>query len=316
MIFLLSLIAFGFLLKRLTPLPMHFHKSLNHFILYLSLPATVLTRLPALIERLSSEQRISWIVLQPWLWFIFTFLFFHFLTKRKIVSMRSAGALILVVGLGNTSFVGLPVLESYLGVESIPFGLLLDQLGSFLVLSVFAIPLMVWFKANYGGIEHEPSVVSKSPSFHSLALQVFRFPPFLSLIIVVALAFLKLDVSKFDALRVLSQTLTPLALISVGIQIQPSQKSVLKGKGILLGFALLMKNLLAPLISLLLIKCLGLSTSVETQTLVLESSMGSMITAGIVSEEFGFDPQLTQQVVSYTILLSLGLSSVWYTLSL
>ena len=42
-------------------------------------------------------------------------------------------------GLGNTSFVGLPMIETYYGSAYLPIGILIDQLGTYLVLSTLGI---------------------------------------------------------------------------------------------------------------------------------------------------------------------------------
>jgi predicted permease len=51
----------------------------------------------------------------------------------------SVGALTLVGGFGNTSFVGLPMIESLHGRDGMGLGLLIDQLGSYLALSTLGI---------------------------------------------------------------------------------------------------------------------------------------------------------------------------------
>jgi predicted permease len=45
----------------------------------------------------------------------------------------------MVGGLGNTSFVGLPMIESLHGRDGFGLGLLIDQLGSYLVLTTVGV---------------------------------------------------------------------------------------------------------------------------------------------------------------------------------
>ena len=44
----------------------------------------------------------------------------------------TTGALAVVGGLGNTSFIGLPMIESFYGASGMPTGILIDQLGTYL----------------------------------------------------------------------------------------------------------------------------------------------------------------------------------------
>ncbi|MEJ2690972.1 MAG: AEC family transporter, partial [Deltaproteobacteria bacterium] len=55
----------------------------------------------------------------------------HLLNFRKEI----LGALLLVVPLGNTSFLGIPMVDVFFGAEGIPYAVLYDQLGSFLALA-------------------------------------------------------------------------------------------------------------------------------------------------------------------------------------
>src|SRR5690606_11018524 len=49
----------------------------------------------------------------------------------------TTGALLLVTPLGNTTFLGLPLVEALLGTDAIPRALAIDQLGTFVGLSTY-----------------------------------------------------------------------------------------------------------------------------------------------------------------------------------
>jgi predicted permease len=63
---------------------------------------------------------------------------------RRGGSREQLGALALCCGLGNTSFVGLPLIEAIAGKEALGPAAVVDQLGSFLALFVFAIPFAAY----------------------------------------------------------------------------------------------------------------------------------------------------------------------------
>lgn len=302
---LFILLLIGMAIRVFTRAPDHFHRSINHFILYLALPATVVLKLPPLWKSFLKQGSVSPIFLQPWLWFGLVFVTVFLFHKSGKLTRGQAGSIFLVVGLGNTSFVGLPVLREFLGEESLALGLLLDQLGSFLILSTVALPLGTWWKS--GGRPWSMSSIQK----------VLLFPPFVALI--VSLVFVisdnDLNVEVTSFFKTVSATLVPLALVSVGYQLNFA-KLLNRGSSDplpipILSFSVLAKVVLAPLLSVFAAKLVMAPQTLEAQVLVLESSMGSMLTAGIVAEELGFDTQLTQSIVAISIVVSLVLAPFW-----
>ncbi len=55
------------------------------------------------------------------------------------LSRGTAGALIMLGGLGNTSFIGIPIVEICYGCSCLSVGIPIDQLGTHLVLSMLDI---------------------------------------------------------------------------------------------------------------------------------------------------------------------------------
>ena len=62
-----------------------------------------------------------------WLGFGLSFIFFYGLGKLLGWSKKLIGCLIVVGGLGNTSFVGFPVIEALYGKEGIETAIIVDQ---------------------------------------------------------------------------------------------------------------------------------------------------------------------------------------------
>jgi predicted permease len=65
--------------------------------------------------------------------------FFCFAARLGGLSRETTGALIFTAGRANTSFVGLPMIEAFFGRHGIGLGLVIDQLGSYLVLATLGI---------------------------------------------------------------------------------------------------------------------------------------------------------------------------------
>lgn len=132
---LIACLMAGLLLRRSGRVPEGAHVTLNTVIVYLALPAVTLHTLHAF--RFESSQ--LWPVLMPWVLFGIGAMTFWLIGRWLGLSRASIGGLTLVGGLGNTSFVGLPMIESLQGSDGLGLGLLIDQLGSYLVLSTVGV---------------------------------------------------------------------------------------------------------------------------------------------------------------------------------
>jgi predicted permease len=136
------------------------------------------------------------------------------------------------------------------------------------------------------------------------------FPPFISLVI----AFLLIPVEYADwftvLLKRLGDTLAPLALLSVGLQLRLGHIAEHK-RNLALGLGF--KLILAPLaIYLLYVQWLG-AHGLAIQVTLFEAAMPSMITAAIVASEHDLDPPLANLMVAVGLILSFfTLSGWWY----
>jgi hypothetical protein len=123
--------------------PANAHQALNAVILHVSLPAVTLRAL----HGFTFDPNQLWPVLMPWALFAVGAAAFWGLGRWLRLPRASVGALTLVGGLGNTSFVGLPMIESLHGRDGLGLGLLIDQLGSYLALATIG----VFVAALYAG---------------------------------------------------------------------------------------------------------------------------------------------------------------------
>ena len=71
------------------------------------------------------------------------------------------------------------------------------------------------------------------------------------------------------------------------------------------------KLILSPIIILGLALAFQAS-EMTTKISVFEASMGTMINAGILNDQFGLNPRLSNLIVFMTILLSFVTSGIWY----
>src|SRR5215470_17541653 len=125
----------GIILRRSGRLPDNAAAALNGFVVHLSLPALTL----AYVHNLDLKPTLILPALMPWMMFTIGCGFFWLIGRLLGLPRGSIGALSLTGGLANTSFVGLPMIDTFYGSEFLGLGILIDQLGSYLVLSTLGI---------------------------------------------------------------------------------------------------------------------------------------------------------------------------------
>lgn len=283
----------GFLFKKSKRFPTTTPIAINQFILLISLPAMILSKVPTLLRNLSLDGNWWVAVSMPWILFFVSWIVIRYIGRKKQWSSAKTGALILTCGLGNTSFVGFPLLEATLGTESIPYGVLVDQLGSFLILATMGLVVA----GLYSGENVKPE---------NMIRRLFTFPPFISLIISVVWFFVRLPAEDHFhvVFEKISMTLVPLALFSVGFQTD-FKFSVIRRRIEPLGFGLFFKLILMPIVFYIFYFKLLSQNDLLTKTTLLESAMATQITAAVVAAESNLDTELANLMVSLSIPISL-----------
>jgi predicted permease len=208
------------------------------------------------------------------------------------------GALIMTAGLANTSFVGLPMIETFYGASDLSTGILIDQLGTYLVLSTLGITVACVFSSG-------------TAEWRDIGKRIVKFPPLIALLLALALTPVDYPPWLGGMLHRLGDTLAPLALVSVGLQLRMDQ---LRGNRLQLGLGLGFKLIVGPL--LIALVYLGLlSWNGETSRVtIFEAAMGPQIGGAIVAMQYGLNPPLITLMVGIGIVLSFLTLPVWYLL--
>jgi predicted permease len=268
--------------------------ALNGFIIHISLPALTILH----IHNLAIDSSLLLTAGMAWLLFGFSWLMFGAAGKLFKLDKETTGALILVAGLGNTSFVGLPMIEAYFGKEFLGIGIIADQLGSFMVLSTLGI--LVATLHSSGNVTPR-----------QMARKILLFPPFQALILALLLRPVPFPEWSVQILQKLGSTLTPLALVSVGFQLLfGGMRQEIKP----LAAGLAYKLVFGPaLIFLLYCGVIGATGNVIRVT-IFEAAMAPMITAGIIAIDHNLRPQLVGMLVGIGIPLSFITLHFWHLL--
>lgn len=296
-IILLFLCLFiGIVIQRINNFPKNTAIVLNQYILYVALPAMALYYLPKI--------KLSWELLLPasiaWITFGLSFLLFSYLGKVNNWSKKLTGCLIITSGLGNTSFVGIPVVQALYGDEGLNTLIIIDLPGTFVALSTVGV-LVATIYSNQKGTND--SIVKK----------IFSFPPLLAFLVGLLMVIFQIDFPEAlsDTFKQLSATVSPIALISVGYQL----KFKTYGRHFkFLFLGLTYQLIIVPLIILGLFYFVLGKTDLATKVCIIEAAMAPMITGVILASNYGLKPELSNMMVGYGIPISCITLAGWYFL--
>jgi len=296
-IFILFLMFLGYCLKRFKILPEQTSQVLNLFIIYISLPAIIINEVP----KITFNSEILIPVFIAWSTTIVGAISILLMSKIFNWNRHTTGALLLVAVLGNTSFIGIPMVSHFYGVEALPYVIIYDQIGTFLALSTYGAVVIAIYSDNDGAKVTVQSVLEK----------IFKFPPFISLLIAFALNGIEFhpDISK--SLSTLGNTLIPLALVSVGfnLQLKIPKKDM---SPFIMGIT--NKLIFLPIFAFVIVYIFGFEGFI-TDVSLLESAMGPMITAGVVATMAGLSPKLVSSILGYGIFISIITISIVFELT-
>ena len=284
----------GFLLKNNSNFPKASYKTLNQFVIYISMPALALYYIPKL--KLSTDLLFPLTV--AWISILCSYLFFEFLGKKFNWPKPLVGCLILCAGLGNTSFVGFPIIQALYGEDGLKTAVIIDQPGSFVVLSTVAVLIATKYSRQKG---------FSQPLFKKL----FSFPPFIGFLIGLILNILHLNFPEEieTVFKMLGATVSPLALVAVGMQLEFNKRSK---HFRFLALGLLFKLFIFPAIIFILFKMIFNKQGLMIDVCVMEAAMAPMITASIVAANYGLKPKLSNMMIGFGIPLSFITLAFWY----
>lgn len=290
-VLVLALLALGYLARKLARFPDSASDVLNRFVVDLCVPAVLLRLLPTLHFRWEMVALLA----APWLLAVLAFIIARAAARVLRLDRATEAVLFLCTALGNTSFLGFPLVIALLGERALPLAAVYDQLGSFLLLAIVA-PVIV---ARASG--------ASRPSSWQTAKRVLAFPPFIALIV----ALLPIPRPAFvePVLQQIGAALVPVGIFAVGLRLRvtpPRERSAF-------ALGLLVKLGLLPLVAW------GIATAFQPpravfEVVVLESAMPAMVTAGALAMAAGLVPELAAALVGWGVVLALITVPAWAAL--
>src|SRR5688572_22315918 len=285
------MLAVGLVCRRLRAFPDSAPEVLNKVVLVVCLPASILLYAP----KLRFGVDVLALAAVPWLLLLATIAAVAALSRVLALRDDERAVLLLCVALGNTSFLGYPLVRALLGEDALPYAVIYDQFGAFLILSTFGLYVL----ARYGG--------DAKPTAASIARRIATFPPFLALLFGLTLLPETPPAWIATGMQRLADALLPLVVLAIGLGLQlklPRDELRPLAAGLALKLAVM------PLLALAIAPLLGLD-GIARDAVVLESAMPPMITAGALAISHRLAPGLAAALVGYGIVLSLATLPAW-----
>lgn len=288
---ILTMLGLGMLFARLRALPDTSAEVLNRVVLHVCLPAAVLTYVP----RLRLDASLIGLMATPWLLMLASWALVSLATRLCGFARDVHAVLLICVTLANSSFIGYPMVRALLGDAALPYAVVYDQFGTFLLLSTFGLYVI----ARYSG--------DTPPTAAQVLARIARFPPLWALLFALLLMPEQPPAWIGNGLRQLADAMLPLVMLAVGlsIRLRLSREELTP-----LGIGLVLKLLVMPALAVPISWLLGLQGQM-LQVNVLESAMPTMITAAALAISHRLAPQLAAAMVGYGILLSLLTLPAW-----
>jgi len=281
----------GMLFRMSKLLPSNAHKGISAWIIYLALPAVSFKYLP----HIQWSNQLMLPALMPVIVWLGGWLFVRLYSSINKIGKSTEGALKLSSGLSNTSFVGFPLIMAYFSDKELGIAVICDQV-TFMMLSTAGV--LVAINASQ----------KQKLSVKTIIKKVLRFPPFLGCVGALTIPHF-IDISSLNPLfDKLAVTVAPLALFSIGLQLKfDGWKNELKH----IGASLTYKLLIAPALVLGVALLMGLK-GIIPQIAIFEAAMPTLLTSGVVAEEYSVNPKLSSLIIGISILVAFATTWLWY----
>jgi predicted permease len=281
---MLVALAAGWLCRRLDAFPEDGAEALNRFVLWICLPALVLARVPGLVLR----AELLALAVAPWLVSALVAAVVLLLARLLRWPRPVTGCLLLLAVLGNTSFLGFPLVSTLRGDDAVQLAAVYDQFGTFMLVSSYGLLVL----AAFGGGEQ--------PGWGTILRRVVTFPPFVALVVALLLP-ARLPAPLLAICEALAAPLLPLVAFALGLKLR---LRLPEGRWTPLAAGLALKLGLMPAACWLLLAAAPVGDAVH-DVAVLEAAMPPMFTAAALAISADMEAELAAALVGYGLVLGL-----------
>ncbi len=159
---LLGALALGYLFANRQWMPSSAPTVLNAWVIRIALPALVLVQIP----KIPFRPELLFAAAGPWMVALGACLIVPLMGRMLRWDRGRTGAVLLTCGLGNTAFMGLPMVQALFGHEPIGTAVIADQLGPFMLRSTLGVLVAAVSSGHHtqaGSIPVRPCLSPHSP---------------------------------------------------------------------------------------------------------------------------------------------------------
>lgn len=275
----LLLILVGYILKSIKFLKEEDGEILKKILFNISLPSLVLYSI--LTSKFSGNYIIIFILVPVSM--IIQFILLFIFGKLYIKDKKDFANLILSGVMGNTAFLGYPLVEIFFGINNLPYGILYDQ-AHFYTFLVIIYPLISYISGN--------NIKSIKSSFIS--------PPVFAFLTGLVLRNFYIPTLIIDSLNILKTSVTPLVMLYIGINLEFSFS--IKDLTYLLPVTIF-KLIIFPFLFYFISSFFVIQKNILNVSL-LQSMMPTMMATIIFGAQVGLNKKTLAKAVGLTTIIS------------
>lgn len=274
----------GWLVKTIRPIPVVVTAWADKYVLQVALPAVIIAK----ISKVTFDADVILPIAVAWSVMLLAII--AVLTASRIFKWNRSitGSLLLVGVLGNTSFLGLGMVESLLGADHLASAIAYDQVGTFVGLALWG----SFIASTYGAGES---------GWRSILNRLSRFGPFLALLASLVFRIVELPSDVYPILNGIGKTVAPVAMCALGLRFTLSVSRLVQVPAL---FGLISKMAVLPGLVYVVSMLVGSPHDLAWSTSILQAAAPPMVTAGVVAVGAGLSAELVAFMVGVGTLVS------------
>jgi predicted permease len=274
----------GWLVKTIRPVPVVVTAWADKYVLQVALPALIIAK----ISKVTFDADVVLPIVVAWSVMIVAIV--AVLAASRVMNWNRSvtGAMLLVGVLGNTSFLGLGMVESLLGADHLASAIAYDQVGTFVGLALWG----SFVASTYGAGES---------GWRPILKRLSRFGPFLALLASLVFRIVDLPADVYPLLNGVGKTVAPVAMGALGLRFTLSVSRSVQVPALL---GLISKMAVLPALVYVVSVFAGSPQDLAWSTSILQAAAPPMVTAGVVAVGAGLSAELVAFMVGVGTLVA------------
>jgi predicted permease len=276
--------AFGKLARRAGLVPDDAYRTVNVWVLYIAIPALALRFIPNIVW----DAKMLLPVAGPFLLWTLAWVFFRVYARAKGLDNATRVVLLVCCGLGNTGFLGFPLVTAFYGFDGLAVAIVFD-LGVFILFCTVGTFTVLNAAGRSGGVKIHPL---------RLLQKMLSMPPSVAILCALILPRF-VDIAALNPLLdKLIPTVAPMAMFSIGLQLEFKECGRHMGH---ISAGLFFKLIFSPLLIMGIALLMGVK-GLTAQASVLQAGVGAHVTMSLMAAQFNLNPRLCGLLVGFSIL--------------